>query len=145
MRERRQDNWTKITAESRDMYNSYYRDTKGAVHQFFGVVDASDDYYYGMRRVDDSKVSLLSCVMNIESFNYTLVENYCPTCGLETTRTETFSEMYGPKELLIEGLERKVCGNCAATFQTSPQVNNQRCLINEEYDKDESEETGMET
>lgn len=145
MEERRQDNWTKITAESRDLYNSYYRDSRGAVHKFFGVVEASDDYYYGMQKVDDGRLSLLSCVMNIETFKYTLLENYCPTCGLETTKTETFSEIYGSNELLVEGLERKVCGNCAATFQTTAQLNNNRRLINERYTKDENEETSTNT
>jgi len=138
MKERRKDNWTKITSESRDQYNSYYRDSKGDVHQFFGVVESSDDYYYGMRRVDDSKLFLLPCSMNIETFGYALIEHYCPICGLETTETKTFSEKYGPEGLLIKGLEREVCNKCGATFQTTFQINNQWRLIDEEYGKDET-------
>jgi hypothetical protein len=44
----------------------------GDVYTFFGVVHASDDYYYGMSC--QGKVQLLSCVCSIEAYGFTLLE-----------------------------------------------------------------------
>lgn len=49
------------------------------VYTFFGVIIGDDDYYYGMYRHNgtdrNSKMRLLSCVINLESHGYKLVED----------------------------------------------------------------------
>lgn len=59
--ERRKDNWTLITHEYRPKYGFKYKDRQGKEYTFFGLVEAEDDYYYGMMD-KDGKVTLASCV-----------------------------------------------------------------------------------
>lgn len=49
------------------------------VYVFFGIVLGEDDYYYGMQQCNDTntggKLRLLSCVGNLETHGYVLVED----------------------------------------------------------------------
>lgn len=63
-------NWRKLVAEYENLFNTKYKDKKGDVYVFFGLVHASDDYYYGMSNIETKKVILLSCVGDIEDFEF---------------------------------------------------------------------------
>lgn len=67
-------NWRQIIYETELLFNRYYRNKiNGKKYNFFGIVHSEDDYYYGMCDMD-GKIQLLSCVGNIESFDYELIE-----------------------------------------------------------------------
>jgi len=59
-------NWRQIVKEEEPNFNSEYVDERGNRFRFFGLVHASDDYYYGMN--GPTGMRLLSCVGSIEGF-----------------------------------------------------------------------------
>lgn len=61
-------NWRAIVKESGPKIGGSFRDSRGDVYTFFGVVHGGDDYYYGM--FGDGKLRLLSCVGSIYSYNF---------------------------------------------------------------------------
>jgi hypothetical protein len=69
-----QGSWRAIVKEYKCLIGSrYVKDSTLEVFKFFGLVHDGDDYYYGMVR-ESARIELLSCVMHIEDFGYTLVE-----------------------------------------------------------------------
>lgn len=66
-------NWRKIVAKAEPFIGRRYKDTeRDTIVQFFGVVHADDDYYYGI--VDENgKARLLSCVGSLESHGLELI------------------------------------------------------------------------
>lgn len=65
-------NWRLIVKEMESLVDRVYRnDRDGSLHRLFGVVDAFEDYYYGMSDAD-GKCLLLSCVGSIEGHGYIL-------------------------------------------------------------------------
>jgi hypothetical protein len=68
-------NWRKLVAEYEPFLGKQYKSFHGDVYTFFGLVHASDDYYFGMSEDCTKKVILLSCVGDIEAFDFTLIEN----------------------------------------------------------------------
>ena len=75
-------NWRSIVSECENQIGKQFRDHRGDVATFFGVVHSNDDYYYGMiydsaklRRLGDATpLRLLSCVGSLETHGYRLVE-----------------------------------------------------------------------
>lgn len=67
-------NWRLIVKECEPLFDETYRDREGNECTFFGVVWASDDFYYGMFRKDTKTVALLSCVGDIEGFGYERID-----------------------------------------------------------------------
>ncbi len=65
-------NWRALVRECAPLMDRRYVDKDGNVWNFFGLVHGEDDYYYGMWR--EGHLSRLSCVGNIESFGYTLLD-----------------------------------------------------------------------
>lgn len=63
-----------IVSETSHLFGRWFKDEKGQVYTFYGVVIAEDDYYYGMTRHIDGKNQLLSCVGSIEAFGFELME-----------------------------------------------------------------------
>lgn len=68
-----------IVKEVEGLIGKKFRDNyDGEVYKFFGVVIGDDDYYYGMYRNNgadfNSKMRLLSCVGNLETHGYKLVD-----------------------------------------------------------------------
>lgn len=66
-------NWRAIVAESEPLLDKKFKNDQGQEYRFFGVVHASDDYYYGMSPVGEGRLMLLSCVDSLEGHGYTLV------------------------------------------------------------------------
>ena len=58
----RYDPWKDICDEYRQFFGKVFVDTRGNRYRFFGMVDAEDDYYYGMSSIPGNTVHLLSCV-----------------------------------------------------------------------------------
>lgn len=65
-------NWRAIVKECQPLLDRQYRSPDGNEWIFFGVVLASDDYYYGMCR--NGEMRLLSCVGSIEGHGYAMKE-----------------------------------------------------------------------
>lgn len=63
--ERRKDNWTLIVKEYWPKLGFQYKDNDGNEYEFFGLVHAEDDYYYGLMRKDRT-VILATCVGGLE-------------------------------------------------------------------------------
>ena len=59
------ENWKKIVTEYEEFIGRQYKND-GHIYIFFGLVHAEDDYYYGMMKLDDNTLRLLSCVGDIE-------------------------------------------------------------------------------
>lgn len=69
------DQWQRIVDEVRPLIGRHFKDAKGMVWTFFGVVDGDEDYYYGMH---NTKLSLLSCVGSIEGHGFELIDEVQP-------------------------------------------------------------------
>lgn len=72
------DTWAQLVAEYEPLIDRTFRADKGdRPYVFFGLVHASDDYYFGMLAIDDGprQLRLLSCVGDLESHGYTLLED----------------------------------------------------------------------
>lgn len=65
-------NWRAIVAGAEPLLDRIYVDERGNRYRFFGIVHASDDYYYGMH--GQGKLRLLSCVGSIEGHGFVLAE-----------------------------------------------------------------------
>lgn len=63
-------NWRAIVKETETLLDKKFMNERGEVFKFFGVVHASDDYYYGMWS-NDHGMRLLSCVGSIEGHGFT--------------------------------------------------------------------------
>lgn len=63
-------NWRKIVKENEALIGEIFRDKKGDVYSLFGLVHGGDDYYYGMYSQEHG-MRLLSCVGNLESWDFT--------------------------------------------------------------------------
>lgn len=55
-------NWESLVEEHDDLIDWVFEDDDGVEWEFFGLVHASDDYYYGFWNVKDRKLFLYSCV-----------------------------------------------------------------------------------
>ena len=66
-------NFRKIIHEYEPYFNKKYRDNKGEIYVFVGIVYADDDFYYGMYNISDGNFNLLSCVGDIKDFEYELL------------------------------------------------------------------------
>ena len=65
------DNWERLVRECENLIGEQYRDSKGQVYIFFGLVHSDDDYYYGMWRAGELR--LLSCVGSMETVGFELI------------------------------------------------------------------------
>lgn len=63
-------NWRILVKKYEKLLNTQYKDGAGKVYTFFGLVHASDDYYFGMSENSTKKRVLLSCVGDIEDFGF---------------------------------------------------------------------------
>lgn len=54
-------NWRLIVGEYEALIGSRWRDSKGEVFVFFGLVWADDDFYYGLWNRDQKKLVLATC------------------------------------------------------------------------------------
>jgi hypothetical protein len=61
-------NWRAIVKETAPLIGKRFRDQRGDVYSFFGVVHGDDDYYYGM--FGCGKLQLLSCVGSIAGHGF---------------------------------------------------------------------------
>jgi len=68
-------NWRNIVKESEPFLDRIFVDNNGQRFRFYGIVHGSDDYYYGMYRLADGQSVLLSCVGDLETHGYTLLES----------------------------------------------------------------------
>lgn len=66
-------NWRIIVKECENLIGKKFCDKDGNQYRFFGIVWGEDDFYYGMSR--DGNVRLLSCVGNLETNGFTLLED----------------------------------------------------------------------
>ena len=136
MIERRKDNWTIITARSREFYGRYYTNNE-KVYRFFGLVEGADDYYYGMICETDKELRLLSCVGNLDSWEFEFMPSYCPYCkNTHVAREITYASRYGSKNLLVEELPMQKCSECEAHFITPHQHEVAMRLVHEAYELD---------
>jgi len=62
--------WRLLVEKYDKLLNTQYESCHGDVYTFFGLVHASDDYYFGMSENSTKKVILLSCVGDIEYFGF---------------------------------------------------------------------------
>lgn len=79
-----QGNWRLIVKESEPLINRLFRETDTEkLFSLFGLVHGGDDYYYGMIDINSGQIRLLSCVGNIEQFNFQLIDEkvVCPYCN----------------------------------------------------------------
>jgi len=70
-----QGNWRILVEKYEKLLNTQYESCHGDVYTFFGLVHASDDYYFGMTENSTKKLILLSCVGDIEGHGFTLIED----------------------------------------------------------------------
>lgn len=68
-----QGNWRLIVSETEHLIGKKFRSHDGNEFNFFGLVHAEDDYYYGLWSKEHG-LRLLSCVGDIETYGYTLVD-----------------------------------------------------------------------
>ena len=64
-------NWRGLVAEHEALIGRKFRDTRGNIYTFFGLVHGDDDYYYGMS--GPAGTQLLSCVGSIEGHGFEAV------------------------------------------------------------------------
>lgn len=72
-----QGNWRLLVNEYEHLIGRKYkavRDGKEDEYVFFGLIHASDDYYFGMCKISDNTTIMLSCVGCPETFGFTLIE-----------------------------------------------------------------------
>ena len=125
MVERRKDNWIKLIEEYGLRIGDFYRYTgdsedNGAMFRFFGLVHSADDYYYGMYG-ENKELQLLSCVGDIEGFQFEHVDNYCTKCKSSTMETRTEYDRFGPNDVLIDDIEYQFCLQCGVKFYSTAQ------------------------
>ena len=69
-----EDVWADLVKEYSPLYNSVFVNARTGEHfVFFGLVDAEDDFYYGMRSCHNYELLLLTCVGSLEQQNFHLV------------------------------------------------------------------------
>ena len=61
-------NWRAIVRDAEPLIDQRYADENGDVWTFFGLVHASDDYYYGM--TGPKGLQLLSCAGSLNSYGF---------------------------------------------------------------------------
>lgn len=65
-------NLRQLVDETSHVLDKVFVDKKGNRYRFFGIVIGSDDYYYGMSEIPTGKTHLLSCVGNLETWEFKL-------------------------------------------------------------------------
>lgn len=65
------DNWNRIVGKYGSLIGRQYKDEKGKVYSFFGLVHGDDDFYFGMAAQGDLR--LLSCVGTPETMGLELI------------------------------------------------------------------------
>jgi hypothetical protein len=65
-------NWENLLIRYEDLFDTRWKDDKDQVYVFFGLVNASDDYYFGLSAIDSQSLLLVSCVCALE-LSYTQV------------------------------------------------------------------------
>ena len=132
-------NWELLTEEYYELYGRVYECSRTLDrYRFLGILDSYDDYYYVMDGMDGAGLQLLSCVGSPEGFDFHLVEDFvetiCPWCKNKSLTLETYSDRFGPKKVLVEGLEHYVCSNDCLNDYETPQQLRARCdKIDEAY------------
>ena len=133
------DNFKDIVEEYYENFGRVYEEERTAErYRFLGILYSYDDLYYAMSNEEGGDLKLLSCVGSPEGFGFKLVEGFvetkCPWCGDKTLTLETYSDRFGPKEVLVEGLEHYVCSNDCLNDYETPQQLRARCeKIDEAY------------
>ena len=70
-------NWRGLVKEYEQHFGKVYQNHLGEYYSFYGLVWASDDFYFGMYPLNSSsKSQLLSCVGSIEGHGYTEATDY---------------------------------------------------------------------
>lgn len=64
-------NWDNILTEWGPLIGRQYKHLNGDIFTFFGLVDSMEDYHFGM--TSKGRLTLLSCVLDIEGYGYDLV------------------------------------------------------------------------
>ncbi len=67
-------NWRAIVTDNEQYLDKTFI-CAGKEYALFGVVHASDDYYYGMTEKETGKFVLVSCVGSLKTFGFELKEN----------------------------------------------------------------------
>ena len=67
-------NWRQIVSECEGLFDRRFVSNEGKEYTFFGLVHASDDYYYGMYSKEHG-TRLLTCVGSIDGAGFKLVDN----------------------------------------------------------------------
>lgn len=65
-------NWRAIVAAYESVLDGTFADASGRKYTLFGIVHASDDYYYGMKS-ETGSLRLLTCVGNLTDMGFTLI------------------------------------------------------------------------
>lgn len=61
-------NWRALVAEYDPLIGRHYRDRKGTIYQFFGLVWGDNDFQFGLYSLDGRcRLMLLSCVGTLEA------------------------------------------------------------------------------
>ena len=71
-------NLQKIIERYEPLLDTYWKCSKGKIWKFYGIVIASDDYYYAM--YSEGQTDLLSCVGSIEGFGFKQISMEEVTC-----------------------------------------------------------------
>jgi hypothetical protein len=71
-------NWLKLVQEMDPFVGRQYRDERGNLFTFFGLVHG-DDYYYGL--TGPSGLELLSCVVSLEEYGFELLPIHAESRG----------------------------------------------------------------
>lgn len=125
-------NFDKIVEEYYEYFGMVYEDERTAErYRFLGILYSYDDLYYSMHGMEGAGLKLLSCVGSPEGHGFKrlddFVETQCPWCGNHSLTLETYSDRFGPKEVLVEGLEHYVCSNDCLNDYETPQQLRARC------------------
>ena len=65
-------NWRSLVVECEPLLDQLFHDANGKEYRFFGLVWASEDFYYGLIDIGTKQTILLSCVGDIEPYGYKL-------------------------------------------------------------------------
>jgi len=71
-------NWRNIVNENEHLIGRRFKDHLGRKYSFFGIVHGGDDYYYGMSRIGNKGITLLSCVGDFECHSFELIDEDDP-------------------------------------------------------------------
>lgn len=63
-------NWRALVSEVEPLLDTKFIDVDGYIWLLYGLVHGKDDYYYGLRRLSDGKLTLLSCVGDLHSHGF---------------------------------------------------------------------------